>query len=127
MTYDTNLARTVRRLLDDRWPGLIEEKKMFGGLGFLLDERMFLAVSGDGLILKIGPEAASFLDPPQVVPMQTGTRVMREWARVITCPEADAARWVDLAVASAHVAADEPDDTRRRRPRRPTGRRPQGS
>ena len=49
MAYDEELADRIRVLLDDR-PGLTE-KKMFGGLGFMIGGNMAIAASGQGGIL----------------------------------------------------------------------------
>ena len=49
MAYDEELADRIRALLGDR-PGLTE-KKMFGGLAFLIGGNMAIAASGQGGIL----------------------------------------------------------------------------
>lgn len=53
MAYDEGLAQRVRELLDAR-PGLVE-KKMFGGLAFLLRGNMSVGVLGDDLIVRLDP------------------------------------------------------------------------
>ncbi|MEV6678954.1 TfoX/Sxy family protein [Streptomyces erythrochromogenes] len=53
MTYDERLAQRVRKRLG----GLdgVTEKRMFGGIGFLLHGNMVVAVSGDELTARVGP------------------------------------------------------------------------
>jgi TfoX/Sxy family transcriptional regulator of competence genes len=54
MAYDEQLADRIREVLGPRRG--ITEKKMFGGLAFLLDGKMFVGVSGDQLLVRVGPE-----------------------------------------------------------------------
>ena len=54
MAYDEGLAQRVREQLDGR-PGLTE-KKMFGGLAFLLRGNMCVGVIGDDLVVRLDPE-----------------------------------------------------------------------
>ena len=54
MAYDLNLAQRVRDSLG-QWPGL-SERRMFGGLAFLVDGKMFVGISGSKLMARIGPE-----------------------------------------------------------------------
>ena len=53
MAYDEGLAERVREILSVRKD--IVEKKMFGGLSFLLDGNMAVGVIGDDLIVRVGP------------------------------------------------------------------------
>ncbi|QNL51840.1 TfoX/Sxy family protein [Olivibacter sp. SDN3] len=53
--YDTDLADRVRAYLIGA-PGLtIEEKKMFGGMAFLVNGKMCINVSGDKLMCRFDP------------------------------------------------------------------------
>lgn len=54
MAYDPGLAQRIRETLGSR-PGL-SERRMFGGLAFLLDGKMFVGVSGSVLMARVGPE-----------------------------------------------------------------------
>jgi hypothetical protein len=54
MAYDEGLAHRVREALADR-PDL-REKKMFGGLCFLLGGNMCCGIVGEELMLRVGPE-----------------------------------------------------------------------
>ena len=55
MAYDERVARRVRRALTN-YPGVVE-KKMFGGLAFLLRGHMCCGVVGDELMVRVGPDA----------------------------------------------------------------------
>ncbi len=54
MAYDEKLAARVRRSLE-QVPG-VEERKMFGGLAFLLHGHMFCGIVGSDLMVRVGPE-----------------------------------------------------------------------
>lgn len=54
MAYDEGLAQRVREALDAR-PG-ISERRMFGGLAFLLDGKMFVGIIGSKLMARVGTE-----------------------------------------------------------------------
>ena len=55
MTYDEKLAARVRRVLAVR-PDVVE-KRMFGGIAFLLDGKMFCGVVNSDLMVRVGPDA----------------------------------------------------------------------
>jgi TfoX N-terminal domain len=56
MAYDETLAARVRVLLAGR-PDTVE-RKMFGGLTFMVGGHMCCGVQGDTLVLRLGPEIA---------------------------------------------------------------------
>ena len=104
MAYDEELAERVRELLEGE-AGLTE-KKMFGGLGFMVGGNMAVAASGQGgLLVRVDP--SSSYDESGVEPMVMGGRTSRGWVHV--SPEvvdgADALRtWVDRGVAAARAS-----------------------
>jgi hypothetical protein len=55
MAYDEGLAQRVREALVER-PD-VTEKKMFGGLCFLLGGNMCCGIVGEELMLRVGPDA----------------------------------------------------------------------
>jgi len=54
MAFDESLAARIRRRLARRKN--VEEKKMFGGVGFLLNGNMLVGVWKDSLIARLGPD-----------------------------------------------------------------------
>jgi len=81
MAHDEELAHRVRELLGAEH-GLTEQR-MFGGLAFLLDGNMAVAVSTRGLLVRVGAEAVQeALAKPGAEEMKMGQRVMRGWIRV---------------------------------------------
>ncbi len=55
MTYDERLAERVRVVLADQVG--VDERKMFGGLSFMLRGNMACGVVNDTLMVRVGPEA----------------------------------------------------------------------
>ena len=56
MAFDEELAERVREALSAEDAGRVDERRMFGGLAFLLDGRMFVGIVGDELMVKLGVE-----------------------------------------------------------------------
>ncbi|MQA91390.1 MAG: hypothetical protein GEU90_14365 [Gemmatimonas sp.] len=54
MAYDEALADRIRGALVAR-PD-VTEKKMFGGLAFLLNGKMFCGIAKDDLMVRVGPD-----------------------------------------------------------------------
>ena len=54
MAYDEGLAQRARELLEEK-PGFVE-KKMFGGIGFLLRGNMACGIIREDLIVRVGSE-----------------------------------------------------------------------
>jgi TfoX/Sxy family transcriptional regulator of competence genes len=82
MAYDEDLANRIRELLSGHRG--VEEKRMFGGLAFLIGGHMAVAASGHGgLMVRVPPEeTATLLDRPHVSPMVMAGRATRGWLRV---------------------------------------------
>ncbi len=55
MAYNEKLAERIRRQLSDRTD--VAERKMFGGLAFMVKGHMCCGVVGDELMVRVGPEA----------------------------------------------------------------------
>jgi TfoX/Sxy family transcriptional regulator of competence genes len=54
MAYDEGLAERIRGVVED--DRRVSEKKMFGGVAFLLDGKMFVGIVKDDLMVRVGPE-----------------------------------------------------------------------
>jgi TfoX/Sxy family transcriptional regulator of competence genes len=82
MAYDEDLANRIRELVSME-PGL-SEKRMFGGLAFLIDGNMSVSVSGQGgLLLRVDPaETAALLRSEHTRPFEMRGRVMQGWLRI---------------------------------------------
>lgn len=103
MSYDKELASRIREEFD-QVPGL-EEKKMFGGVGFMLRGNMAVGVHGQDLIVRVGPErSAESLAYPHARPFDMTGRPMAGWILVAPAgyeSEVDFKRWVRLGMEFA--------------------------
>ncbi|WP_375489290.1 TfoX/Sxy family protein [uncultured Jatrophihabitans sp.] len=104
MAYDEELAERIRAVLGGQ-PG-VTEKRMFGGLAFLVDAKMAVAASSHGaLMVRVDPSRADELVArPHVGHVAMRGRPMRGWLDV--APAAlgtdDVLReWVDVGVGYA--------------------------
>ena len=81
MAFDEHLAEHVRRALGQRQR--LSEKKMFGGLAFLLHGNMSCGIHGSELIVRIDPGATeSALREPGVRAFNITGRPMKGWLLV---------------------------------------------
>ena len=97
VAYDEDLAERIRELLRDE-PD-VTEKKMFGGLAFLVGGNMAVAASGQGgLLVRIDPEESdSLVATSNARPMEMRGREMQGWLRVDAddvSVDSDLATWV---------------------------------
>ena len=82
MAYDEMTAERVRKVLYPRHD--VVERKMMGGLCFMVNGNMCCTVSGrGGMLIRIDKTAQErMLAQPHVRPMEMGARIMRGFARV---------------------------------------------
>jgi TfoX/Sxy family transcriptional regulator of competence genes len=104
MAYDEALAERIRAQLAS--VSSVEDKRMFGGLAFLVGGNMAVAASGQGgLLVRVDPaESDALVAGSNAEPMEMRGRSMRGWLRVESADvEADdaLAEWVRRGVAYA--------------------------
>ena len=82
MAYDEDLANRIRELVAGE--SAVTEKRMFGGLAFLVAGNMAVAASGQGgLMVRVDPDDADkLLEKPNVEMMVMRGRAMKGWLRV---------------------------------------------
>jgi len=81
MAFDEALANRVRKLVAAE-PGL-DEKKMFGGVGFLVRGNMSVGIHGSDLIVRVGPLGAdAALKQPGARVFDVTGRPMKGWLMV---------------------------------------------
>jgi TfoX/Sxy family transcriptional regulator of competence genes len=125
MAYDEKTAERVRKLLSARTD--VVEKKMMGGLCFMVKGRMCCSVSGrGGLLVRVGPDAhPSMLGEPHVQPMEMRGRTMAGFLRVAPegyRTEAGLKKWVKRGV---DFVATMPSAPPARKATRPKSQKPQ--
>ncbi len=100
MTHDEGLAQRVRETLDEM-PGLIE-KKMFGGIGFMLHGNMACGVYEEKLIVRVGPEGYErAMSMPHTAPFDITGRAMKGWVMIQPAgyeSDEDLRQWVQRSV-----------------------------
>ncbi len=125
MAYDEGLAERLRNILDDHRG--VSEKKMFGGLCFLLDGKMCCGIVKDELMVRVAPEQhAEALKEPHARPMDFTGRPMKGFV-FVGQGGLDSGRqlewWVNQGVSAARLAAvpssrRKPNTAKRSRERR---------
>jgi TfoX N-terminal domain len=84
MAYDDDLAERVREQLAAE--PAVTEKAMFGGLAFLLEGNMAVGISGEELMVRVGPDASDdALAHPHTRPFDMTGRPMNGW--ILVAPE----------------------------------------
>jgi TfoX/Sxy family transcriptional regulator of competence genes len=108
MAYDEELADRIRTQLGNR-AGLTE-KKMFGGLAFLIGGNMAIAASGQGgILVRVDPEESDELvASTPAEPMEMRGRQMAGWLRVDTADVATDSALADWVERGARYAASLP-------------------
>jgi TfoX/Sxy family transcriptional regulator of competence genes len=103
VSYDERLADEIRERLA-AVDGQVVEKKMFGGLAFMIGGNLTIAASRrGGLLVRTDPaDADEVLALPDVEPMESGGRPMPGWVFVdaeALGTEADLDAWVERSLA----------------------------
>jgi len=104
MAYDEDLAERIRELVADESD--LDERKMFGGLAFLIGGNMAVAASGQGgLMVRVDPERGDkLISTTSARPMEMRGRTMSGWLRVDADDvrlERQLAKWVTLGITYA--------------------------
>jgi hypothetical protein len=104
VAYDEELGDRIRELLGSESD--LTEKKMFGGLAFLIGDNMAVAASGQGgVLVRVDPARSDMLvTTTNARLMEMRGRQMRGWLRVDPADvrtKRQLAKWVDLGTAYA--------------------------
>ena len=121
MAYDEGLAERIRGTLDERAD--VSERRMFGGIAFLVRGHMSVGIVEDKLMVRVGPDTYDrVLRLPHARKMDFTGRPMKGFIYVVSEGyelDEDLQRWVDLGVGFATSLPAKPLDGIRR----PTNRR----
>ena len=109
MAFDEDLAGRIRELLSTE-DGL-SEKRMFGGLGFMINGHMAVAASSrGGLMVRVAPQRGSELSSVgPAVQMEMQGRPMKGWLHLEASAvptDRELARWVGYGVDHAKSLAE---------------------
>lgn len=102
MAYDESLAERVRDLI--ALHGDVSERKMFGGIAWMLAGNMACGVMGEELIVRLGPDAEAALAEPHTRQFDFTGKPLRGFVCVApegTAEGPDLAGWVEAGVAFA--------------------------
>jgi TfoX/Sxy family transcriptional regulator of competence genes len=103
MAYDESLVARIREVLARRDD--VREQKMFGGIAFMVRDRMAVGVVHEDLMVRVGPDAHDdAVAQPHARPMDFTGRPMRGMVYVApagVADDADLARWVEAGAAFA--------------------------
>jgi TfoX/Sxy family transcriptional regulator of competence genes len=116
MAYDEGLAERIRGVLDAQ-PG-VSEKRMFGGVAFLVKGHMGVGIVQDKLMVRVGPESYDrVLRERHARRMDFTGRPMKGFVYVL--PEGyetdgDLQRWVNLGVSYVTSLPAKPSSGRNR-------------
>ena len=112
MAYDERLAARVRSVLEARGDapdGAAAERKMFGGIAFMVRGYMCVGVTGEDLMVRVGPDAhAEALMLPHARPMDFTGRPMKGFVYVGAAgveQDAGLAAWVERSFAFVETLA----------------------
>jgi hypothetical protein len=100
MAFDETLAGRIRQCLARQRN--VEEKRMFGGVGFLLNGNLLVGVWKQSLVVRLGPDEGELaLREPHVKEFDITGRAMRGWVLVGPAGVRDdepLAGWIQRAV-----------------------------
>jgi TfoX/Sxy family transcriptional regulator of competence genes len=104
VAYEEELANRIRELVGDESD--LTERKMFGGLSFLIGGNMAVAASGQGgLLVRVDPaQSETLLATTEARLMEMGGRQMQGWLRVDSehvRTKRQLTKWVELGTAYA--------------------------
>ena len=109
MAFDEHFAARIRAAFGARE---IVEKKMFGGIGFMINGHLACGIHRDHLMVHVDVEATdALLKRSGAIPFEMGGRQMRGW--ILVAPDATKtattlAKWVELGAQHAESLPAKP-------------------
>lgn len=101
MVYDEQLAQRIEGLLAAE-PG-VSSRKMFGGLGFMVDGHLTVAATRGGVMVRTDPVSGhEWVDGRRVTQVEMRGRAMQGWLLVdgdAVADDGDLRTWLDRALA----------------------------
>jgi TfoX/Sxy family transcriptional regulator of competence genes len=111
VAYDEDLADRIRQLVDGE--SHVSEKRMFGGLAFLIDGNMAVAASRQGgIMVRVDQDVSNRLvETSDARPVEMRGRSMRGWLRLRSedvRTKRQLEKWVRMGIASARSLPAKP-------------------
>jgi len=111
VAYDEDLANRIRELISAQ--ASVSERKMFGGLAFLIGGHMSVTASGrGGLMVRVDPaDSDALLAKPHARPFEMRGRPLQGWLRIDpdgVRTKRQLERWVERGVACARSLPPKP-------------------
>lgn len=107
MAYNEKLANRVRELIAEKETN-VEEKRMFGGLCFMVNEKMCIGVEKERLMIRLDPEIyETVINKDGVAPMDFTGRIMKGYVFVSIDELSTKLKlkyWIELALAYNKIA-----------------------
>ena len=107
MAYNEKLADRVRELIAEKETN-VEEKRMFGGLCFMVNEKMCIGVEKERLMIRLDPEIyETIINKDGVAPMDFTGRIMKGYVFVSIDELSTKLKlkyWIELALAYNKIA-----------------------
>jgi TfoX/Sxy family transcriptional regulator of competence genes len=118
MAYDEHLASRIERVLIERKANFLS-KKMFGGICYMVEDKMCVGIVKDQVMARVGPDAQpSALEKPNVTPMEFTGRPMKGYIYVTpegVDREQDLEYWVDQCLAFNPLAKSSKKKTKKKK------------
>jgi TfoX/Sxy family transcriptional regulator of competence genes len=102
MPHDERLADRIREALFERGLNDVEEKKMFNGICFMVDDKMCVCASRDEMLCRIGPDYKEALELYGIRGMIRNDKPLKDY--IYVSPEAMKTKqqfdsWINRALA----------------------------
>lgn len=83
MAYDEQMADRFRDALLKFGVNNVDEKKMFGALGFMIDGKLTVCVGSEDAMYKLGTtRSKELIDEGVAEPVVMGKRIMKDWVNI---------------------------------------------
>lgn len=101
MPYDEKMADRVREIIAERTDN-VEEKRMFGGLCFMVDDKICVAVKSDKMFTRLAPDVFDkALGKDGITTMERGNTTMQGYLYIdyaLLQTQSQLQHWVGLAL-----------------------------
>ncbi len=108
MAFNQKIANTVRELIAEAGEENVEEKKMFGGLCFMVNDKICVAIKKDKILVRLDPELYDeAMEQEGCTPMAHSGKTMKGYLFVsdeFLPSKKEIAHWVKLALDFNPVA-----------------------